>query len=224
MVTFARSLVVLTLLLSLGACASEPEMVMPMPAEPDAFAAGLASFESAYVELNSAIDATPEWETRPEFAARVRGLSDLAEYRAEELRYFVPQDLISNGAIDMMKGQARKRAMVNQNELPLAGGTFLEGTANQLDSFAAESAYHRVSEKIVTLEAFSMARMSTPWLDTHVVAHDRADLETIVSTDLDQALSWKRLGLSEKDFLAGRARAQIVLDRLDWDSRKASTY
>ncbi len=210
---FSGALVLFVAFFIVAGCASEP--VAPEPADPEGFAQAIQSFENAYDELNVAITATPQWQTMPELAIRVRGLAELAEYRAEKIRPFVLQELISDAAIELMKAQARKRAMIDQHKLAQHGGTFLESSESQLATFAAESAYHRIWNRIETLEAFAIAERSTPWIDNTVIVDDREDLLTIVSTTTDSAESWQRVQMSRDGFIEDRLRAQTLLDRLN---------
>ncbi len=198
----------------LGACASEP--VAPPTPDPEAFSETMAHFESAYTELDQAIRATPDWEKQPTMAIRVRGLADLAIHRAEKLRPFVAQSLISDSEIQLIEAQTKKRARIDQEPLPTVGGTHLERSEVQLRAAAQEQAYHRILQRIETLEELTANNTTfTPWLEEHVLNQDREDLATISNTSWTDVSNWRRLSPSPGSFQEDWTRAQALFDRLE---------
>ncbi len=189
----------------LCACASQTKEE-PVVADPDAMAQVQVSFQSAWQELHQAIQATPAWKTQPELAVRVRGLADLAIHRSEKLRPFVAQGLISHPAIDLMQQEVRSAALMDDNRLPKAEGTFLEPAEGQLVFQEQESAWHRIWRRIELLEAFAAAGRSTPWLNGTVLPAVFHDLKIIAATSLEDALQWRRVTVTPDGFAEDQAR------------------
>lgn len=211
---YRYALIMAFVLALLGACASEP-VAAPTP-DPEAFSNTLEHFESAYGELDQAIRATPDWEKQPTMAIRVRGLADLAIYRAEKLRPFVAQELISDTEILLIKTQTRQRARIEQINLPGVGGSHLENSSVQLRAANQERAYHRILLRIETLETLTAHGATfTPWLEEYVLGQDRADLATISNTSWADVAMWRRISPSPDGFQEDWARAQAVFDRLE---------
>ena len=82
------------------ACAHQEEV--PVVDEPAGYERAMASFRSAYRELETTIRATPDWETRPQTTRRARGMAQVAERRAEALRPWVLHGRISAASIALI--------------------------------------------------------------------------------------------------------------------------
>ncbi|HGY90750.1 MAG TPA: hypothetical protein ENK43_06220 [Planctomycetes bacterium] len=172
------------------------------------------AFETSFQALKTAIQATPQWETRASSRAWVRGEAELVLERIEELYRWVPRDEISCGAIALARFHVRRLAGMEPSLPSPANASLVRSAEAELQRVADERAFHDTWTMLPWLEDYVNRGIAFPWLEREVLPSAKLCLERVQAILPADTEAWTVQRIPSSLLEDTKTRAAHVLERL----------